>query len=258
MRNQSIKSILALMLALNIFSAPSLSDDSPIIWSDTSLSLLHGTNFKVTSDDATTITFEHASGWTFGDLFMFAERSEFHDNPTVKSSWYGEFAPRFSLNKMGLFNLKEGGILKDLSIATNYERGKDGVESLLLGAGTSLNVKGFNFVDINLYARKDTGLGAGFDDAQVTLVWSKSFNIAKEIIVVDGFVDWVVGWGPQESSFHLVPQIKWDIGRKFGAAPGKIYFGSEIDIWTNKFGIGNSDAFHTNQFAINALLQAHF
>lgn len=249
---------IAALLSISTFSISALSDDSPIIWTDTNLSLLHGSGFKVTGDDATTLTLEHASGWSFGDLFMFVEYSEFHDNPVQKSSWYGEFSPRFSLSKMGLVTLKEGSFLKDISIATNYERGKGGVESLLIGAGTSLDIKGFNFVDLNLYARKDTGAGAGFEDAQLTLVWSKSLHVSEEVFVIDGFMDWVVGWGPQESSLHLVPQVKWDFGRRLGMKNGKLYLGSEIDFWSNKFGIGSSEAFRTNQIAINLLLKAHF
>ena len=120
-----------------------------------------------------------------------------------------------------------------------------------------LNIPGFRFFKTNLYARKDTSRGAGFDDMQVTLSWSRPFEIGREKFVIDGFVDYVVGWGPQATLVHFVPQVKWDLGQHIGR-PGKVYFGTEIDIWKNQFGIKDSPAFTTDQIAINAILKVHF
>ena len=251
------KTILSLALSSAVSGMASSNDDL-LLWSDSSLSLLTGAGFEVTGNKMSTLTAEHASGWAFGDLFMFVEAIDFHDNPYDSATWYGEFSPRFSLNKMGLIDLGDAGFVKDLSIATNFERGEGGYKAMLIGAGTSLNVPGFKFVDMNIYARKDTSQGAGFDDVQLTLVWAKEIKVGEQAFVFDGFVDYVVGWGPQASNLHIVPQIKWDMGKALGWSAGKLYFGTEIDIWFNKFGIGHSDTLKTNQIGFNALIKAHF
>ncbi|WCL55201.1 outer membrane protein OmpK [Gimibacter soli] len=248
----------ALAMLLCTFSVAAEAGDKLVQWTDTSLTALFGTNFKVTGDDATTLTFEHASGWSFGDLFMFVDVTDYHDNPVRGGSWYGEFSPRFSLKKVGLINLPDDGFLKDLTIATTWEKGKNGVEALLIGPGTSLAVPGFAFFQVNVYARKDTGKGAGFEDAQVTVSWRKRFSIGQQEFVIDGFADYVMGWGPQAANLHLVPQVKWDMGKAMGLGDHRLYLGSEIDIWTNKFGIPDSGAFPTDQLGLNLILKAHF
>lgn len=244
----------ASLLAL---AAPLDADDSPLQWMDNSATLLAGTGFEVPGNNITTLTFEHVSGWNWGDVFAFADLQDYHDNPNTSTSWYGEFSPRLSLGKIAGLEFSETGLVRDILISTTWERGKNGVEALLLGGALDLNISGFKFVKLNAYARKDTGLGAGFDDMQWTLSWSRPFTAGSQQFVVDGFIDYVVGWGPLHSTVHIVPQIKWDIGANW-TKPGKIWFGTEIDIWRNQFGIQDTPAFNTNQVAVNAILKVHF
>lgn len=248
----------ALITSVALLSPLAAQAQDLIQWTNTSISGLYGGGFKVTGNNQSTFTFEHANGWKYGDMFMFVDVAAQHDNPNADTSWYGEFNPRFSLGKMGAFSMPESSVVSDFSIATSYERGKGGVESLLLGVGSDWKIPGFAFFNVNLYARKDTSKDAGFDDAQLTLVWNKPFTIGEENFVIDGFMDYVFGWGPQNSNVHFVPQIKWDIGKFFNLDAQRLYFGTEVDIWTNKFGIDSSTAFKTNQFAVNALVKFHF
>ena len=49
---------------------------NPLMWSNNSLSYLYGHGYKVDgtgNDIQQTITFEHASGWTWGDMFLFVD-----------------------------------------------------------------------------------------------------------------------------------------------------------------------------------------
>lgn len=238
-------------------STPICADDGPLLWMGNSVTLLHGTNFEVPGDDVSALTFEHASRWNWGDVFAFVDLQDFHDNAFRDTGWYGEFSPRISLSKTAGLTFAGDGFVKDVLLAATWERGKGGVEALLFGGAVDLNMPGFKFFKLHAYARKDTGLGAGFDDMQWTLAWSRPFKVGGQAFVVDGFIDYVVGWGPQETSIHIVPQIKWDVGANWGKA-GKIWFGTEIDIWKNQFGIKDSPAFDTNQFAVNAILKVHF
>jgi len=233
------------------------AEKSPLLWMDNSLTLLVGTGFELPGENVSTLTFEHASGWSWGDLFIFTDFQDLHNNPNADFSWYGEFSPRISLGKIAGLKMPEGSLITDLSVAGTFERGKNGVESLLIGIGTDVSVKGFQFVKLNAYARKDTSKGAGFEDVQLTLTWSKLFEAGKQRIKFDGFVDYVIGWGPQASAWHIVPQIKWDLGNTWGK-PGKLYLGTEIDIWSNQFGVKNSTSLDTHQVAWNLILKAHF
>jgi nucleoside-specific outer membrane channel protein Tsx len=45
---------------------------SPMLWQNNSLTYLYGKDYKVDAGEIQqTITFEHASGWTWGDMFLF-------------------------------------------------------------------------------------------------------------------------------------------------------------------------------------------
>ncbi len=89
------------------------------------------------------------------------------------------------------------------------------------------------------------------------MVAAYPLEIGQAKILIDGFFDFVAGYGPQAQNFHFSPQIKLDIGNFWGK-PGVLYAGVDIDYWTNKFGIQDSDAFDTDQFAASALVKFHF
>jgi len=111
------------------------AQDRWVQFSDTSLTFLVGTNFELTGKRVDTLSLEHVSGWTWGDLFLFLDVTNFHDNPKSGGSWYGEFSPRFSLSKLGGLELGKNGFVKDILVSTTFERGKNGIEALLLGGG---------------------------------------------------------------------------------------------------------------------------
>lgn len=47
------------------------TDSGPLLWHNESLTYLYGKNFKINPPIQQTFTLEHASGWTWGDLFIF-------------------------------------------------------------------------------------------------------------------------------------------------------------------------------------------
>ncbi len=255
------KSFLAtgLLLATFITAGNARAEDGgkSLIFMDNSVSLLTGTGFEVPGENISTVTFEHVSKWKWGDVFGFFDYLDYHSNPTQSHSWYGEFSPRLSLTGISLIDLPKGSFVRDVLVSTTWEKGRGGTEALLLGMAADLNMPGFKFFKTNVYARKNTSLGDGFDDMQVTLSWSRPFEIGEERFTIDGFLDYAMGWASQEEWMHLVPQIKWDVGARWGE-PGKVYFGTEIDIWVNQFGIKDTPAFNTNQIAASAILKVHF
>ena len=230
-----------------------------IQYTDTSLSGLAGGGFEVDPTPQYTVTLEQASGWSVGDLYWFVDSLHYtrDDSYGHRSSWYGEFSPRLSLGKISGHALSVGPI-KDILIATTYEHGRDSevTESALLGLGADLDLHGFTYFQANIYARKDLHAG-DWDTWQLTLSGARPFAIGNQRFVIDGFLDYVAPGGPHAWNLHVVPQIKWDLGHALGHADGKLWLGTEIDLWRNKYGIGDSSGFSTNQNAASLVLRWH-
>ena len=236
------------------FGTPVLAEDF-FKFSDTSVSLLTGWGYELTGNHLSALTFENSNSWIGGDFYGFVDLRKQHDHPSNTNSWYGEISPRFSLVKMAGLTL-DTGLVQDLLIATTWERGENGNESILIGAGVSMDIPGFRFFKANLYARNDKSRGAGFDDMQFTFAWRYPFKIGKYQLVNNIISDYVFGWGPRERNLHVVPQLLLDAGDLSGK-PGEYYLGLEFDYWNNQFGVPNSPVLDTNQFGVSLILRVH-
>lgn len=53
-----------------------------LLWQDNSLTYLNGIDFKIDPPRQQTLTFEHASGWSFGDLFLFVDGIKYNTEAT--------------------------------------------------------------------------------------------------------------------------------------------------------------------------------
>ena len=60
---------LSLALAGCLLSAPAFADGM-LHWQNNSLTYLYGQHYKIDPDTQQTVTFEHASGWAWGDMFL--------------------------------------------------------------------------------------------------------------------------------------------------------------------------------------------
>ncbi|MDI9238587.1 outer membrane protein OmpK [Lysobacter sp. LF1] len=249
------------------------------LWTDTSLSVLpYGTGFEVDPKEQTTFTIEHAHESKIGDFFGFIDFTHFHGaGQGPDETWYAEFGPRLSIGKISgreisghLFRWSAFE-LKDVLLAMQYERGKDPdvAEAALVGLGLNLDVREagflgglgrFNYVQVNFYGRSELTEGTrnGFHDMQVTMVASYPFKVGRADWLLDGYFDWVVGFGSEQWSYHLNPQLTTDLGALVWDVPKTFYAGVEIDLWWNKYKIPSSSAFDTNQQAISLLFKYHF
>ncbi|MEZ0469187.1 outer membrane protein OmpK [Luteimonas salinilitoris] len=239
---------------------PARSGDGVVQFVDTSVSLLHGSGFKVEPKTQTTFTIEQVSGWSFGDLYWFVDSLHYSrdDGAGHRSSWYGEFSPRLSLGKLTGHPWRAGPV-EDVLIAATYELGRDRrtTESGLLGVGFDLDAAGFDYLQVNVYARKDFHRG-DWDTWQLTVTGARPFTVGRQRFMIDGFFDYVAPGGPHSWNLHVVPQLKWDLGHALGHADGKLWLGVEVDLWWNKFGIPDSRGFPTDQRTASLLLRQHF
>ncbi|WGL15873.1 outer membrane protein OmpK [Microbulbifer bruguierae] len=258
-----------LLLTTGLLSAPlSFTACAETLWSDNSLTALHGKDYKVNyslgSDDSTrnVLTFEHVSGHSWGDFFMFAD---YLRSDTGADELYTELSPRLSLGKLGNRELAFGPVT-DVLLAGQLELGRaDDPDHLLAtgpefantlaGVGFDLAVPGFAYFQANVYHRNNE---AKADNEQLTLAWGLPFTLSSEAFLYDGFLDWASASRDVHPSMNFTSQLKWDIGARAGN-PKKLYAGLEYVHWNNKFGIEDGTfGVDSNERNVNLLLKYHF
>ena len=257
---------LGLSLAATLASGQALAADL-LQWQDNSLTYLNGIDFKVDPPKQQTVTFEHASGWSFGDLFIFVDGIKYNTEATNGAgdghTFYGEISPRLSLGKISGADLSFGPV-KDVLLAATYEFGEDDVDSYLLGPAVDLNIPGFDYFQLNTYLRTTDGRRDGDNVWQITPVWSYTIPVGDSDLVIDGFMDWVVDNDDSyHANLHFNPQIKYDLGKAMKWGEKQLYVGIEYDYWKNKYGIkdgGDVSQFvgPTDQNTASLLVKAHF
>ncbi len=241
--------------------------DGPLLWHGESLTYAYGKNFKVDPPIQQTITFEHASNWTWGDIYTFID-TYWYNGASVAgdghSANYGEFSTRFSLGKISNQKISFGPV-SDVLLATTVEwdkndaKGYDDQINYLIGPGFDIKVPGFDYFLLNTYYRKADGGNEPSGRYQITPVWSYTMPIGKSDIVIDGYADWVVNSkGNYHSYVHFNPQIKYDLGRSMGFERRHLFVGVEYEYWSNKYGIKSTSAFDTNQSATSAIVRYDF
>ena len=258
--------VTGLSLAATLLSGQAMAAEL-LQWQDNSLTYLNGIDFKVDPPRQQTVTFEHASGWSFGDLFIFVDGIKYNTEATNGAgdghTFYGEISPRLSFGKLSGSDLSFGPI-KDVLLAATYEFGEDDVDSYLLGPALDLNVPGFDFFQLNTYYRETDGKRDGSGVWQITPAWSYTLPVGDSDLVIDGFMDWVVDNDDSyHANLHFNPQIKYDMAKAMGWGK-RFYVGVEYDYWSDKYGIdddgyvGGEILGGTDQSAISLLLKGHF
>lgn len=257
-------------------------------WQDNSLTYLYGDNFQRLNFNGeeqpsqTTFTFEHASGWAWGDVFYFLDyvradnvqsRGSFangsFEQDDKNSFYYMEFSPRVSLSWLTGQDLSVGP-LKDVKAAFTYEKGEGGpgTENYLYGLGFDWDVPGFAYLKTNLYRVKINNQVFFADQdrngyaTQLTVAGAYPFAIGEQDFVVDGYIDWrsPSDEAGTQTSVGSSIQVKWDAGKALFGKERKLYVGTELNMWHNKYGIkpidGSTDGF--DQTAVQALVKYHF
>ena len=72
----------SLMLAGSMLAGGQAMAGDLLLWQTNSLTYLYGKNFAINPSIQQTVTFEHASGWSFGDLFIFVDGIKYNTEAT--------------------------------------------------------------------------------------------------------------------------------------------------------------------------------
>jgi nucleoside-specific outer membrane channel protein Tsx len=235
-------------------STAAVTQASPIVWQDFSLTGLYGENYVVpfAGDDnkQTTITAEYAAGFTKGDVFFFVDQAWDRDNET---STYLEFAPRLSLGAITGNDLSFGPV-KDVLVATTWEHsaGYDNnteFNNFMYGVGFSLDVPYTSYANLNLYKVHNDNT---YNDYQLTITYAVPFKLGNEEFLADAFLDWSTGEKTHASELNWTSQYKWNVGKHISPKT-KLYLGVEHSVWNNKYGLKGQD-----QHDVSALVKYHF
>ena len=243
-------------IALVLLLSSSLASAS--IWSNTELHIQYGTldvpTFAGGGDKDTMIfTFQHASGWKYGDNFFFfdvisSENGGFNDTDTY-GEWYSYFSFRSLAGKKPM-----DGALKDVRFIAGFNWDPDAdVIKYLPGIGLSWNAKGFAFLntDITAYIDDSVGIAGGGgaptedDTFMVDINWARPFKDGK--FSIEGHAEYI---GERTNEFGGTVEA-WILAQP----QFRIFFtdnvaiGIEYQYWMNKLG---DDA--TDESAVQALL----
>lgn len=207
-------------------------------WSETSFSGLYGSGFLLPSDldkswDRTTLTLEHASGWKHGDNFTFLDLYDIGESAT--QDYYFEWHSRFYADK--LINLSEDNkVIKHIGIATQINIPPNGNEAYLAGPLIDFKMPGAIFFQTSWMIRETPALGGvAFQNTTAFRWWfGKKMaydnpNGALRRFYIGGFFDVKSSEGTEGAWFIFQPQLLMHFNT--------ISFGTELFVWTNKFGV---------------------
>ncbi len=230
-----MKTMLIILLSLSSMAAQ---------WSKTSMSFLRGHNFELGDNDRTEITWENASGFKYGDLFMWFEVTDTQQgtNNTANAAYYGEFSPRISLGK--IFNFKnQKRFIQDILISNTFEFGRSasGVSRARLhGIGFDLKIPYSAFFQFNFYLKNSPDKdGTTF---QTTIAYMFPIKLGEKLnFQYSAYIDIIHGAEGEGSTYtapysHTGQQFLYDLGANWGEKNNYL-IGIEYQWWDRKYGI---------------------
>lgn len=237
--------IIWLIATFMAFSSPT-SADNFIEWHSTNLQLLRGWDYKITPEQSTIITFEHANGWKYGDFYTFTDVF-FPDGGDT--TYYTEIVPRFSMSKISGYDISNG-FVKDVLITTMIEKPEHQAPRYLYGLGVDLKLPGFKYFKTNWLVRDNLRLSGVTH--QLTLAWNYPFKIGGTQWLAEGFADFAGSEGSTVAHQLIVPRFLLDVGDLIGEGEGDVFAGVEWSYWHNKFGRdGETESAPQLQFKVN-------
>ncbi|WP_210186212.1 hypothetical protein [Hyphomicrobium sp. CS1GBMeth3] len=182
------------------------------------------------------ITLQHASGYSFGDVFFFVD---FIDDDTTDGfndkDAYGEFYAYFSSAK--ILGATYGGPIKDVGVVLGLNYGADAdYLSYLPGAYIDWKAPGFAFLRTQVTAViDDSGPYVTQGDGwQFDISWGLPFQIGGQYFSFEGHAEYT---GTQDEDWILAqPQLRWDAGYAFTGKKDVFFLGTEYQYWRNKLG----------------------
>ena len=220
------------------------------------------------TDGTSVLTFQHASGWKYGDNFYFIDWLDYGKTDYEKANgqesgteFYGELYSNFSLGKITGNDLSFA-FVKDVGIIAGFNFANE-VETwyALPGVRLDLDIPGFAFahLDTMAYIQMDDsevadGVSIDEDDSwMIDFNWAYPFSIGSTKWTIEGHIEYIKGvdqkttvagvgvFDEERDDWVLAqPQIRMDVGDLWGS-PGQIFAGIEYQYWSSKLGDDQTD-----------------
>jgi len=197
---------------------------------------------------------QHASGWKYGDNFLFVDYLNDDDSDSFNDSdWYGELYLNFSLGKISQRDLRIGPV-RDIGILFGVNAGGDSkVLKYLPGLRISWALPGFTFLNTDIFAYIDDN--AGLDDGGAPAEDNTYFIdingaypvvIGEHVFSIEGHIEYLGESTNElglERSDWLLSQIqfRYDLGKQLLDNKDHLYVGIEWEYWINKLGDEKTD-----------------
>lgn len=211
-------------------------------WSTSELHYQYGNlnqPFQQRNAATSIVTFQHASGWRYGDNFLFVDTIMAHGQ---KVNFYGEYYGNLSLGKitgkdLAIGPIKDFGVLNGVNWAPN-----SGMLKYLPGLRLSWDIPGFQFLnsDFTAYIDNSDSKIAESDSFMADINGRYPFELLNSKFSIEGHMEYI---GERTNQFGLVRawffsqiQLRYDLGNLILAQPEKVYIGTEWQYWKNKFG----------------------
>lgn len=247
-----------LIISIMLTCALALNAQAEQLFSDTSIAVLNGSGYKYMSadDSVSTITLEHISVHSWGDLGFFVDRS-FNKDP-IYNDVYGEVLPNLRLLSF------DDSFVKGINLAMGYAFGQmPGVSfnNQLYGLGLEFNVPHMDYFNLIYYRaymdNKVYSVGRYLnleanDEHQLVMLYGYTrgrFNIMGHLSIyapVDSDKD-------LETQVYFNPQITYNINDDVNP----IRVGIEYNYWQHRFGIKDTKN-EPAQNVIAGLIKFHF
>jgi nucleoside-specific outer membrane channel protein Tsx len=247
------------------------ASDDAAAWSTTEAQLLYGRRKAPSfaggrSSNTATLTFQHASGWRFGDNYFFVdiiddEVDDGFNDRDVYLEWY----TNLSLNKILGTDIRLG-FITDVGLIAGINFGADAnYVKWLPGLRLSFDVPWFTLFDVAFFGFLDDndGIGGGgalaeTDSFLIDWTFALPLSIGRHDFSIEGHAEFA---GPRQDALGndvswwilAQPQFRYDLGKTLFHAPQKLYAGIEWQIFAHKLGDPA-----TNESAVQALIVWRF
>lgn len=211
-------------------------------WSTTEIHYQYGKlkqPFQQKEAGTTIVTFQHASGWRYGDNFLFVDTIMPHGE---KVDYYGEYYGNLSLGKITGVDLAIGPI-RDFGVLMGVNWAPEpGVLKYLPGLRLSWDLPGFDFLnsDVTAYIDYSDNNVAQSNSFMIDINGRYPFRLFNSNFSIEGHVEYI---GERRDRFGLVRdwffgqiQLRYDLGQLLLDRPQKVYIGTEWQFWNNKLG----------------------
>ena len=204
--------------------------------------------------DTDILTFQHASGWAYGDNFFFIDfLSDNTQDGFNDTDFYGELYVHLSLGKTFGGGRLMWGPVQDIGMLAGVNAGADAdVLKFLPGVRISWAAPGFAFLNLDMALYIDASRGAEQggapredDSYYVDINWAYPFQIGGHRFSLEGHIEYV---GERKNEFGdrvfgwvlAQPQLRYDLGSAFGSE-SRFFVGVEWQYWMNKLGDDSTD-----------------